>query len=72
MKKIKGRFKKINFLFIGTSIANILWVFAWHYDFIGLSVIITASLLIMLIKISDIIVNEKMKTKEKLLISTPI
>ena len=63
--------KKINLLFIATSIANILWIFAWHYDLIGLSVLIMAVLLILLIKIADIIRVEKMNSKEKLFISTP-
>jgi len=63
--------KKINILFIATSIANILWIFAWHYDFIGLSVIIMSVLLILLIKISDIIHIEKSSLQQKLFISTP-
>jgi hypothetical protein len=64
-------FKKINILFIATSIANISWIFAWHYDFIGLSVIIMIILLILLIKIADIIRIEKMTSQEKLFISIP-
>jgi hypothetical protein len=63
--------KKINLLFIGTSIANISWIFAWHYDFIGLSVIIMAILLILLIRIADILNVEKMTYLEKILICTP-
>lgn len=63
--------KKVNFLFIATSIANISWIFAWHYDFIGLSVLIMAVLLILLIKIADILRVEKMTSVEKLFISTP-
>jgi hypothetical protein len=63
--------KKINILFIATSIANISWIFAWHYDIIGLSVVIMAVLLILLIKIADIIRVEKMTTLEKIFISTP-
>jgi len=63
--------RKINFLFIVTSIANISWIFAWHYDLIGLSVIIMVVLLISLIKIVDILRDEKMVSPEKLFISTP-
>jgi hypothetical protein len=63
--------KQINILFMFTSIANISWIFAWHYDFIGLSVLIMAVLLTLLIKIADIIRVEKMSSQEKLFISTP-
>lgn len=62
---------KVNFLFIATSIANISWIFAWHYDFIGLSVLIMAALLILLIKISDALKLNDLKSDEKLFISTP-
>jgi len=70
-KKKEALLKKINILFIATSIANISWIFAWHYDFIGLSLLIMAILLILLIKIADILRVEKMTSLEKLFISTP-
>lgn len=69
--KKEGLLKRINIFFIITSIANILWIFAWHYDFIGLSVIIMLILLIFLIKISDIIRNKQLTKREKIFISTP-
>lgn len=64
-------FAKINPLFILTSLANIAWIFAWHYDFIGLSVLIMAVLLFLLIKIADICHLEKFTTLQKVLISAP-
>jgi hypothetical protein len=63
--------KKINLLFIGTSISNISWIFAWHYDFIGLSVIIMTILLVLLIKIADSLRKQKLTINEKIFISTP-
>ena len=63
--------KKINVLFIATSLANISWIFAWHYDFIGLSVLIMAALLVLLIKIADILRVEQLTAREKLFIATP-
>lgn len=62
---------KINPLFIATSVANIMWIFAWHYDYIGLSVLIMAVLLILLIKIADILRVEQFSASEKLLIRAP-
>lgn len=58
-------------LFIATSLSNIAWIFAWHYDFIGLSVLIMATLLILLIKIADILRGEYFSAPEKLLIRVP-
>jgi hypothetical protein len=70
-KKIEVLFKKINPLFIATSIANICWIFAWHYDYIGLSVLVMGMLLILLIKIADIINIEQFKPIDKLFIYAP-
>ena len=67
----EGLFKKINPLFISTSLANISWIFAWHYDWIGLSVLIMAVLLFLLIKIADILRTEQFSSLEKLFIWAP-
>ena len=64
-------FRKINPLFIATSLANISWIFAWHYDYIGLSVIIMIGLLFSLIKIADILRREQFMSLEKFSIWAP-
>ncbi len=63
--------EKVNTFFVPTSIANVFWVFAWHYDFIGPSVLIMLVLLTLLIKIADVLRIEQMTLPEKLLILTP-
>ncbi len=70
-KKRKELINKINLLFLGTSLANISWIFAWHYDYIALSVFIMILLLFLLIKIADLIRLQKFSFKEKLFILTP-
>ncbi len=70
-QKSEDFFRKINPLFIATSIANLSWIFAWHYDFIGLSVLIMVALLILLIKIADIIRTEQFTSIQKLFIRAP-
>jgi hypothetical protein len=70
-QKAEEVIQKINPLFIATSLANISWIFAWHYDYIGLSVCIMAVLLILLIKIADILRVEKFSALEKLSIWAP-
>jgi hypothetical protein len=54
-QKTEDLLQRINPLFIATSLANIAWIFAWHYDYIGLSVLIMATLLVLLIKIADLL-----------------
>ena len=62
---------KINPFFIATSLANISWIFAWHYDYIAISVAVMAVLLILLIKIADIIRLGNFTTIEKVSIWAP-
>jgi len=69
--KSKELFNKINPLFIVSSLANIAWIFSWHYDYIGLSVVIMAVLLILLIKIADIIRRQEFTATEKFFIWAP-
>lgn len=70
-QKNEELFKRINPLFIATSLANMLWIFAWHYDFIGFSVLIMATLLLLLIKIADILRVEQFNSLNKLFIWAP-
>jgi len=70
-RKIDILISKINPFFIATSIANIFWIFAWHYDYIGLSVLIMVTLLILLIKIADIIRVEQFTRIGKFIIRAP-
>lgn len=40
--------RRIAILFAATSLANTAWVFAWHYDFIFLSTVLIATILVLL------------------------
>lgn len=70
-QKTEDLFRKINPFFIATSLANISWIFAWHYDGIGLSVLIMATLLVLLIRIADILRAEQFTSWGKLFIWAP-
>jgi hypothetical protein len=52
-------FARINKLFLLTSLANIAWIFAWHYGIIWLSLLIMITLLILLIKIANIVNHQE-------------
>lgn len=63
--------EKVNKYFLLSSLANIAWIFSWHYRLIPLTVLLMLVILISLIKIADLLKKEKFSGKEKLLIKTP-
>jgi len=69
--KNDGLLKKINIFFIITSLANLLWIFAWHYDYIGISLILMLVLLLGLIKIADILRSNNLTKEENRFIKIP-
>ena len=62
---------KINPYFIATSLLNTAWIFAWHYNFIGVSLILMVLLLISLIKIATKFRLEKLSIRENLAARLP-
>ncbi len=62
---------RIRRYFILNALANIAWIFAWHYGIIWSSVLLMLVLLITLIKIADIVNNHKLTGKQKLFIRLP-
>ncbi len=48
-QKESPRFRRLGYLFAISNIANAAWLFAWHYNFFGVSVLIMLSLLGLLI-----------------------
>ncbi|MFA5155145.1 MAG: tryptophan-rich sensory protein [Patescibacteria group bacterium] len=62
---------RINRLFIINALLNAAWIFAWHYDYIGFSVIIMAGLLLTLIRIADILRIGPLTKKEGWLLRLP-
>ncbi len=64
-------FADINIFYITSSIANILWIFSWHYHLIGISVIFMLVILYCLMKIAGILQKQRLSTKENFLIRVP-
>ncbi|MCM4155144.1 tryptophan-rich sensory protein [Gramella sp. AN32] len=58
--KHQGFIKKTNFWFIIANVGNCLWVLAWCYEFIGMSVIL---MLLILMKLIKIILNTRMEKR---------
>lgn len=58
-------------LFSITSLINFAWIFAWQYKILAFSVVLIIGLLLVLKKISKELADEKMGTKDHLLIRAP-
>jgi len=73
-KTTKHFLEKISYFFILSSLANVLWIFLWHYEQILLSIlamiILFVSLLIIYLRLD--IGIDKVSMKEKLFIHVPI
>ena len=73
-KTTKPFLEKISFFFILSSLANIIWIFLWHYEQVILSLlamlVLFASLLVMYLRLN--IGKEEVSLKEKLFIHVPI
>ena len=64
-------FAKIGIYFSISSIANVLWIFAWHYLFISLSMILMIIILICLIMIVQLLNQEEYTIREIILVKIP-
>ena len=73
-KTTKPFLEKISFFFILVSLANIIWIFLWHYEQILLSllamILLFISLLMIYLRLN--IGIEKVSMKEKLFVHVPI
>ena len=70
-KSNEETFRKVGKLFVINSIANILWILAWHYDYIALTVILMIVLLWTLISIANYLRTQNLSAKDKLFILAP-
>jgi hypothetical protein len=63
--------EKTGLLFILNALANISWIFAWHYGQIALSVAIMLILLVTLIRLTDLLKQRKLNPTEKIWLRLP-
>jgi len=62
---------RVGLLFSLSSLANTAWVFAWHYDLIGLSTLLIISILVLLILINRTLGAMEPTKAERLLVTVP-
>lgn len=64
-------YKKVGALFILSSLVNAVWIFAWHYDFQLVGLILMFVILICLILINRLLSKADLSTKDKFLLKLP-
>lgn len=62
---------RLNKIFIVNAFLNAAWIFAWHYDYIWLSVLIMLGLLFTLIKIADILRVSTLSKQQRWFVRLP-
>jgi len=70
-KSRSGLLDRVGLWFIVSSVANLAWVFAWHYHAIGWSMLLMALILFSLIMINLAIRREQFSWREQLFIRLP-
>ncbi|MCX6717269.1 MAG: tryptophan-rich sensory protein [Candidatus Taylorbacteria bacterium] len=62
---------QVNRIFLVNALLNALWLFAWHYNIVWLSLVLMIGLLVTLIKIADILRQSALTQKERIIIRLP-
>ncbi len=70
-KKKSKLLGKIGVYFIVSSLANIFWIFSWHYQIIEATLFFMAVILFCLIKVAGLLRKEKFSSTENLFIRLP-
>lgn len=64
-------FRQLNLWFILSSLVNATWILFWHYQQMGMTVILMLVLLFSLIRISAITNENSLSTKDRLMVKIP-
>ena len=62
---------RIGVPFAISSLANIAWVFAWHYDVIWLSVVLIVTIVVCLVLIAGMLRNANLTVRQRWLVGVP-
>ncbi|NCU39052.1 tryptophan-rich sensory protein [Candidatus Saccharibacteria bacterium] len=62
---------KVSQYFVASSLINSVWIFAWHFRVMWLSVLLIAGLLYCLIRINDLLSKDSMTARENWLVKVP-
>lgn len=70
-KKNASLFSELGNYFAVTSLANLFWIFSWHYHLISFSLLFMLVILFYLIKINSILRQKNLSLKENFFIKAP-
>jgi hypothetical protein len=63
--------ERVGVLFSLSSLANTAWILTWHYGFIGLSTLLLATMLVLLIVITRTILGGELSNRDRLFLRLP-
>ena len=63
--------ERVGVLFSVSSLVNVAWILAWHYDLILLSTLLLVTMLVLLILITRTILRAELSAREQLLLRLP-
>ncbi len=63
--------KNVSVFFIISSLANIAWIFSWHYRIIPLSMVLMVIILLCLIRINSVTYKAQLSKKDKFFLRLP-
>lgn len=62
---------RVGVLFSLSSLANVAWILSWHYDFILLSTVLLATMLVLLIMITRTILAAELSLRDRVFVQLP-
>jgi hypothetical protein len=63
--------ERVGVLFSLSSLANVAWILSWHYDLIGVSTLLLATMLVLLILITRTIVAADLSPRDRVFVRLP-
>lgn len=66
-----GVLQRVGLLFSASSLVNAAWIVTWHYDLIGVSVLLLVTLLVLLILITRLTLRASLSAREQVLVRLP-
>lgn len=63
--------ERVGVLFSASSVANSAWILAWHYDVIGLSTLLLATMLVLLIVLTRTVLRADLSPRERVFVRLP-
>lgn len=63
--------ERVGVLFSLSSLANVAWILSWHYDLILVSTLLLATMLVLLILITRMILGAELSTRDQVFVRLP-